>query len=561
MGGGTAYSSRLGGPRSFAPVAAALTIMFAASLAQPGPVPYTLATVPVLAVLALGGVLGLDGWALTYVSLALSLFYSSISLPATALIPAYAVLVTRYVAGLPMRASAGGVVGPSSAAVLRPLPFFLFAALANYRVVFAVAFLAASVLILSLARYVTLLGSRVLGVSHDREVGVGRPLRVRVTIDSPRTVHALLTLGDYSRMLSIEAPTTAELRLVPREVGRHTLTLKVAVLDDWFAASRTVAEIPVTFTALPTYAALARRLQRELPPAPTLLGEPVRTRVFISGRGWAGVGEVGEGEFIRYLRLLPQPLRSVARALLPSMAPGGRGPGTWPRGRRRGVFGEYYGARDFVPGDDPRAIHWKKSVSRGRLVVKEYVAGESVSGGSLGMGRYAPIVIADLTPSSGEELDRLAASLLNVLRTAAKRSRGTNMLLITVFGDALIALEGPIEDVAARVAEAFTRIAPVTVHEYVTIAQVVGEEVAEALIAAKGCCRLIGVIAHTAQEYARRVAEEIIAYGLPPPKPVVLIHGAPTAVRNALLGSRLREAGYEVTNPLIARQGGEGGGR
>lgn len=45
--------------------------------------------------------------------------------------------------------------------------------------------------------------------------------------------------------------------------------------------------------------------------------------------------------------------------------------------RRRGWGNELHALRDFRPGDDPRAIHWKQTARTGRMVVKEREAEES----------------------------------------------------------------------------------------------------------------------------------------------------------------------------------------
>lgn len=51
-----------------------------------------------------------------------------------------------------------------------------------------------------------------------------------------------------------------------------------------------------------------------------------------------------------------------------------------PRRRLRGEGDEFYGVRDYVPGDDPRRINWKTTARRGELTVVEYERPESLQG-------------------------------------------------------------------------------------------------------------------------------------------------------------------------------------
>ncbi len=68
-------------------------------------------------------------------------------------------------------------------------------------------------------------------------------------------------------------------------------------------------------------------------------------------------------------------------------------------------LGDLVGARDFIPGDDPRLIHWKKTASRSKLIVVER---QSTAG-------HRSIVLADLTHWGEEDFDLLLYSLLYVL--------------------------------------------------------------------------------------------------------------------------------------------------
>ncbi|HDJ95089.1 MAG TPA: DUF58 domain-containing protein, partial [Acidilobales archaeon] len=67
--------------------------------------------------------------------------------------------------------------------------------------------------------------------------------------------------------------------------------------------------------------------------------------------------------------------------------------------------GEYYGVRTYVPGDEISTIHWKKSVSKQTLVVKDYKREP----------RKTLIILCDLTSTTFSELDDIVYTLLSTL--------------------------------------------------------------------------------------------------------------------------------------------------
>jgi len=85
-----------------------------------------------------------------------------------------------------------------------------------------------------------------------------------------------------------------------------------------------------------------------------------------------------------------------------------------------GGKGFLYSLRPYMPGDDLRSINFKKSLSRGELVVNEYLtSGVVVRKGVRVITRvegYATIIVlADLSSNSLEELDDLAYKTLSLI--------------------------------------------------------------------------------------------------------------------------------------------------
>ncbi len=67
--------------------------------------------------------------------------------------------------------------------------------------------------------------------------------------------------------------------------------------------------------------------------------------------------------------------------------------------------GEYYGARQYVPGDDLSQIHWKKSLSKGILISKEMKKTHS----------YSIAILVDLTSSSNRDFTEILYKTLTSL--------------------------------------------------------------------------------------------------------------------------------------------------
>ncbi|MEM0241655.1 MAG: DUF58 domain-containing protein [Fervidicoccaceae archaeon] len=63
--------------------------------------------------------------------------------------------------------------------------------------------------------------------------------------------------------------------------------------------------------------------------------------------------------------------------------------------------GDYAGVREYIPGDSPRNIHWKKSASMGELIIKEYASTP------ISELNHATVVIADWTAPNQVELDMI----------------------------------------------------------------------------------------------------------------------------------------------------------
>jgi len=111
-----------------------------------------------------------------------------------------------------------------------------------------------------------------------------------------------------------------------------------------------------------------------------------------------------------------------------------------------GYFGEYMGIREYKPGDNPRAIYWKKSLKRESLedlYVKVY-AKESAN-----ISSGARVLLADLTATNPIELDVLLSALYGELLSEISRERPLTQvhLFVKIPGEEPLYISGKVVDV------------------------------------------------------------------------------------------------------------------
>ncbi|MEM4624039.1 MAG: DUF58 domain-containing protein [Thermosphaera sp.] len=156
-----------------------------------------------------------------------------------------------------------------------------------------------------------------------------------------------------------------------------------------------------------------------------------------TGKGIEGLREVSaKGKIIFTLSLFHTPLRELGYSA------------------SRTTTGEYEGAREYLPGDHPRSIHWKKSVSKGELIVKTFSKSPEPGGGGGG-----GVIVADWDASNPIELDTLIRTTYAALFAVQKEiflllrlpsgttifTRGSLTQIIQVLNEILL-----LEEVQAR---------------------------------------------------------------------------------------------------------------
>ncbi len=521
-----------------------LVLTAAASTITDWPCYSVLIPVPVLGS-ALAALLLEWGSLAYYLSMAVGLYYASVSVGGLVTLPILAIslLLSHTHQSVSGSAHAESYFGPSTRAALAPLPFFLIASVANLRLIFSAGILSAAVLIAFLLTYHRLSYSVVEGIEYPSRVALGEEMLIKIRVRI-RDGFADVEVGGVRQLYRVMDHSEVVISYRPSWVGKVSLPVRVTAMDKHQIARRTVHRATVTVIVYPNYTAVIRRYGRLLEAVPGEALEPVKITVRPLGSG--GIRGSGSTSVNEIIMNLPEFLRRVAIGIIEGIRKGGAEGVSG--GSSPSLIGEYYGVREYVSGDSPKVIHWKKSVALKRIVVKEFVSGNFPLGGAPRRMRYVPAIVADLTSTNLKELDLLITKLINTVAVVARAHPRARVPLIIALGPLIFSIEGPALNVLKELAEAVTKALPRTIIEYDSIGDYVDPEDVTRLIKMGGCCSLVRAVAAASRSYAEAVAASLLSLGLLPPKRVGIMYGRASSTRNAFLVIVLRNSGYSVTN-------------
>lgn len=199
-------------------------------------------------------------------------------------------------------------------------------------------------------------------------------------------------------------------------------------------------------------------------------------------------------------------------------------------------YGEYSGVREYQPGDRLKLIHWKKSLSLGRLVVKEYTTTPQKGGGTGGI----QLVVADWTATNSADLDNLIYFTLLAILRSPPTSRYL-VIILTPAGDMYL-LKGKTIDVL----DALNKLIMTEVSS-LSINYKVPREISDY----KYYIQTTGDKARLLVEYYEKVArwiyQTIREQGNGGVDSIMIVHASPTSLKYAVVSDYLRRSGYYTT--------------
>ena len=493
-----------------------------------------------------------------YLLIALSVFYTSLCIYLIPLLFLLAPIVVKSFGNyfLSKHELALSGFGSLSLSVTTPMKFLIVSslvALLNYHVGLSISVFVLSLLSYSLYRYLGLLRVSLTSVEYPDKIYLGSSGEIRISVSSRSRVLLSVSYGVSSEVFWVENNAVLRVSVEGNVIGRKELMLRIVVYDDSICVRRVLAELPVVIHVVPSYERLLEYSRKNILARIDVkqVLEPVEAKAYFIG-GEEGVIEVsGPGELVSLLAGLPLYVRSLLRGLLGSYfervtyreTMGRRGRGGM--GKERAVLGEYYGTRIFVPGDKLRAVHWKKTVSRRRLYVKEYISGSSSD--LLGVsGRRGPVIILDLGVRGSVEFDRVVKEFLRLLVFSSTRNPFVEASLVVVAGSFAVFLRGKLVDVLNAFTNVLLKSSPKLVYEYESFSTNTPVDIVDDMIRFMNESSLISLVSYPCINYSRRIMRLLVENNVLPGRNVAIIHGSPTALKNAFLRYFLENSGYSV---------------
>jgi len=269
-----------------------------------------------------------------------------------------------------------------------------------------------------------------LALEAPETVAPGEEFTVVARVEAPPGSYYRVVLegyGDARGRVPASGRARVEWRVEALHYGALRLRARGTVWDPEYTASAPLPEAEARVVSYSRASRAREALVRVLAGAADLVGPP---RVVLERRLVAG-GEAG-----------------AARARGPEWVPA-----EWVLEHAPVKVGggvEVRGVREYVPGDPPRLIYWKKTASKGFLVVRERAEG---GGGSAGpVPGASNVLIVDLRAWDWGELDSLVATLASTLAGL----RGETIVYMRMPGGRELLVKGPELSVANAVEGALT---------------------------------------------------------------------------------------------------------
>ncbi len=441
----------------------------------------------------------------------------------------------------------GNVLGPASRRALLYVASFIPALFIRIEALPVLMTMVVAVLAVSLKEYALLRSVHVKLHRGLYRLTLGDVLMLSLSVDAPRHIYCTV-FRDGEKVFS--SPLKQKVVKIPyygRRLGAFNVNIEVNLVDLRGFSSRWVGPFTAKVRVLAKTMISLRLAESLLESVRDYIGAP---RVILmrrgpaafptgferaagvagsgagSGRGGVGGGG-GRGGIIRgWLRAL-----GLFRGLIPERS---------PRRRR----GDYMGAREYYPGDSIRDVHWKKSLSKGVLYVKEY-GGRSPAGGG------GPILfIVDLTCSNPIELDRVAfASHVAILRHATSHPLSEAILYIILPSGKEYFMRGRSLEVFKAFQTLF-KIEDVFVrYDYESPGRSLPGELIRELYNVAEDVEVVGYLVTVARSFAQSFIGELLSLDVKPPMTFTLIHGRPTAFKYSILRLEMVSAGYAYAPP------------
>jgi len=388
-------------------------------------------------------------------------------------------------------------------------------------------------------RFIQLREARLEDAFIPRNMVLNRGAKITLSLSSPREAYFLIRSNwGYRDARLVSGEDSVTLVYSPHNVGAVNIDIAVYALDRHLLSSRLVETLSREISVAPTTLVNIRYILRGLGELLARAGLPRVVGLLGAGAGEEGRGAgvrglFGEGALGRFLRgLFGVGEEGLAR-------------------RRRGT--DYLGVREFLTGDRPKDIHWKKSISRGMFFVKVFGGG---GGGGGGFGASL-IVVGDLLASSPEELDEITNKILLTLYSQARRGMygvDTILILVSPFNEVLYA-RGRLEQILSFYIEVFQRGLVKVLYDYNSFERVLDVEEVYDIFRVGREVRFLRVVSSVSSNLARKVLGVVESIGYEYTPNYTVVSGRPGGMLVQHLRLLFSLSGYRFVdyNELVAR--------
>ena len=480
-----------------------------------------------------------------YISYATALALSSATLS-----PAYSaayIILLLIISTLTKQREGQSILGPSSQNILllqavNSLLIFIYLPIITSITTAILLFL----LIPAAVYTVTLRKIVVEEVNAPQETYTGIPINIIIAAHSPSPATIYVRDMEATLEYGIQGDARLNIPYKPSHTGLNKVTLRIIATDPLGYSWRTLGTWTVAINVLPqAYKILAR------------------AESILSGRGGGELlSKLSMTLLLNMEELNARPIIASEKQLeeiagYAAGEGGGEGLGGRVHGLIRGIIreylegttgmkarlGDYMGVREYVPGDDPRNIHWKKSLGILRLVSKEYTdtATESTAG-AFGMGGE-DILLACLDCTGNTELDILVTrTLKRLVDTATIDPDAPYNLILHTYNTTMI-LQGTVTAVLNLLYNTLRKNPLAVKYKYDSPNTYLTRDEIHYIETGEPNDTLDTLLTSLATE-SKNIIQALLETGLRPPKQFTVLHCKAASTRASFIVHSLVNAGY-----------------
>jgi len=399
----------------------------------------------------------------------------------------------------------------------------------------------ASLLAVVASAYLKLSRSNVRVARREFSAYLGEVVAVPVDVEVVEETYftVLVDGSEVLRGVLVAGSTQILVKLKPEVAGVRRYSLQLVLVDRWGLSRVSYGPYALVVRVVPRSSVVIRRAREVLSAytsrtAPAVyVGKLSRVGGGAAGGGPGGAGGaagLGLGRLGGSLGIA-EPSVAAARFRL-----------RWEVATRvvealassRAFRGDYAGVREYTPGDHPRSIHWKKSVSLGELVVKVYESGAGEAGGS------PTLVVADWDASNPVELDQL----IQVTYSALVVGRGRRYLYLVLPSGRVYYVAGDAPEVLKALDLVLLSEGVEARFNYESSTRVGLREVVRELGRVGGKLALVDTYYRA---LAKAIADDVEERGIPKGSTYVLVHPKAYSLKYTYLAIELEARGYRGT--------------